>query len=827
MNLRNWFTQRSAIRPNYANRPRKLQPAARQARRPTFRPGVEFLEDRLAPTANIAITNAFVVDGNDNPLAGVNPGQRVYIRANFTTQDLPTNAAYRVRFTVNGQTLNSNYVTWGAGYSGTGHWYMYWGTFLATEGTNQVTATVDPDQSVEESSYADNSRRFTFSANPTGMNPWTGLGGQALSISTARDANGDVDVFAIGTDQGLWYQSQTPNGTWSGWIDRGGKVLSISAIRDSNGNLDVFAIGTNKAVYYQSQTPNGAWSGWMGLGGAVLSLGTTLDATGDLDVFAVGTNKAVYYRSQTPGGTWGGWMDLGGTVLSISPALDAKGNLDVFAIATNQAVYYQSQAPKGAWSGWFDLHGTGASLTTALDGKGDLDVFIVGTDQVAYYRSQASNGYWSDWTSLLGDMVSISAALNANGDLALFGVGTANALYYQVEPSNGNFGYWMALDGGVQSISALRDDHGNYDVFAIGSDSGVWYRDGGLVYSPASGTLFNPTTNKPSYLDVQQGNLADCWLLAGLAEVAARDPQDIVNMFTYDGSVQDGTTGAVVSTYTVRFFNNQGVAQYVTVDTELPDGGTFYDQPINGVLWVALAEKAYAEANGAGIVTTNRVGNNDYDALEYGAPSWLFQAITGKPAGGFSMDMNTVLADWNEGDLICPCTTNSVSPYIAGGHCYALVGYNPTLSNPFLVFNPWGGTTASEWCPQNPQFYGLFYASADFLAQNYSAVATGNGQAPGQFKTELSVLAVAGSPTNLMDAVFANYAGQPAKSQSMKSALNPSQLDSLSSLSAQRLADARTTGDDAVALRAIARKAGAKVSKVFSSVETPDTLFTF
>jgi autotransporter-associated beta strand protein len=130
----------------------------------SLRLGMEILEDRLALTGNIAITNALVVDKNNNPLHVVNAGEWVYIQADFTTQGLPSNASYRVSFTVNGLTIYSSYITWGAGNSGTGYWDLYWGTVLATPGTNQVTATVDPDHSVAETSYADNTTSFTFNA---------------------------------------------------------------------------------------------------------------------------------------------------------------------------------------------------------------------------------------------------------------------------------------------------------------------------------------------------------------------------------------------------------------------------------------------------------------------------------------------------------------------------------------------------------------------------------------------------------------------------------------------------------------------------------------
>ena len=122
------------------------------------------------------------------------------------------------------------------------------------------------------------------------------------------------------------------------------------------------------------------------------------------------------------------------------------------------------------------------------------------------------------------------------------------------------------------------------------------------------------------------------------------------NMFTAAGTTVEN--GATVSLYKVRFFNSAGVAEYVTVDTELPSGGGYYDHPANGVLWVALAEKAYAEANGAGIVTTGNVGSDSYDALNGGDPAWALQAITGKSASDFSINPTNIAAAWNAGELI-------------------------------------------------------------------------------------------------------------------------------------------------------------------------------
>ena len=146
----------------------------------------------------------------------------------------------------------------------------------------------------------------------------------------------------------------------------------------------------------------------------------------------------------------------------------------------------------------------------------------------------------------------------------------------------------------------------------------------GTAYSPApaSAPLYN--SNGPSYLDVEQGAVGDCWLEASLAEVAARDPQDIKDMFVYDGTTVDN--GSTVGLYSVRFFSPDGVGFYIQVDTALPSGGENYDHVDNALgtqaLWVALAEKGYAEANALGLVTTNNEYQGSYNALGGGDPAW-------------------------------------------------------------------------------------------------------------------------------------------------------------------------------------------------------------
>jgi hypothetical protein len=596
-------------------------------------------------------------------------------------------------------------------------------------------------------------RRDLMSANPIALGNWVNLNGGVLSISTARDANGNLDVFAIGTDHAMYYKSQSPNGSWSGWAPLGGWVRSsISAIQDAAGNMDVFSIGLDGSVVYRSQTPSG-WTGWNYLGGGVLSLSTALDARGNLDVFAVGTDHAVYYRSQSSMGIWwNGWTGLGGWVSSISTILPSGSNLEVFGIGGDQGVWYQSQNVYNyAWSGWNSLGGPAyafgagqvTSMSTSLDAQGNVDVFAScylnygffgGAQQPAYYRSQTAGGAWSGWNGLGGGVTAVSAMRDDGGNLGVFAIGTDQQVYYQVQSPYGYWSGWMPLSGKATSISAVSDTGGNLGVVAIGTDQRVSCRER-AAYSPIYGSLFGPYG--PSYTDVQQGAIGDCWLLAGLAEVAVRAPSDITSMFSYAGT--SVVNGSVVNNYTVRLYDNVGVPRYYTVDTELPAGGGLYDQPRYGVLWVALAEKAYVEANGDGSVTSGHRGFNYYDALNNGGTEWALQAITGNPAGGQAFGSSTDIATaWQQGQLITLVTQDSATPLsvngvnVAGNHEYAVVGYFAATQQ-FVLFNPWGangGTdpTTGVFCP------ATVVGTTQQLAAAFTSDAIGSGAAPAERK---------------------------------------------------------------------------------------------
>jgi hypothetical protein len=645
-------------------------------------------------------------------------------------------------------------------------------------------------------------RELLSAGEPIAWTGWNDLGQQLQAMSPVYDAQHNLHLFGIGTNNTVYQDVAYSDlgGLFAGWKSVGGVAAqSISAILDSHGSLNVFVIGTNHDLYWTSQpTYDGASGSWTCMGGWFGSFTTVLDPHGNLDVFAVGGDNLLYAAAQSAtSGAWGSWYRLGGAVQSssslnpngnLSASLDSQGNLHVFYIGTDNAVYcYMQPNTNGLWTWSYSrLGGWVWTISSSLDALGNLDVFGIGADNAVWYTSQPRNsGSFSSWTSLgLGPnqetWQSVHAGLDGHGNLDVFAIGTDGVVRYVVAPPNPTPGPWMKkLGDSIKSISLVPDNvTGNMDLFAIGSSNNEAYVMESATYRYVSGgALFGP--NGPSYLDVQQGGMGDCWLLASLAEVAARAPVIITSMFTYVNVIQPN--GIEVGKYQVRFYDQNNQPYYVLVDPELPDGGLMYDHPVNGVLWVALAEKAYAVAT----------GYNDYYVLNGGDAATALQAITGRHANDSNINPNAIATAWIQGQFIVLCTPGKpASSYIEGGHCYALVGYNPSSANAYEIFNPWG-TAANGWNGGTVGGkYGLWWVSASFLSQNFggqSLTSAAPGMVLGLQKTELPVTLGAGRQADPSEVLFATLGGSsnPSRPPDDGSAdmLARSRADSAASLS--------------------------------------------
>jgi hypothetical protein len=284
------------------------------------------------------------------------------------------------------------------------------------------------------------------------------------------------------------------------------------------------------------------------------------------------------------------------------------------------------------------------------------------------------------------------------------------------------------------------------DKWFLGTDLPSLAGFSGAQYELASGSLYG-SSGTPNYNDVAQGAAADCYFMSSLGELALQSPQSIENMFINN---HDGT-------YTVRFFGPQG-ADYVTVNKELPvhsDGQFYfagyqqYGQPSNykngsNVLWVGLAEKAYAQLaeegwsrnpNGPNFssgFTDNEGAHgasvNAYSSLNDGTFNVL-QQLTGRvnytwwdfTAQGAEAKMEAAFA---KGDMVImstPSSTPQGDPLIPF-HVYMLEAVN-TKAGTFTFVNPYDD--GKEYSLDGARVVTLTWQQLEADASTFAYVPTG------------------------------------------------------------------------------------------------------
>jgi hypothetical protein len=254
----------------------------------------------------------------------------------------------------------------------------------------------------------------------------------------------------------------------------------------------------------------------------------------------------------------------------------------------------------------------------------------------------------------------------------------------------------------------------------LGTDRPTAAAGQSITYTYASGGLFG-NDNAIHYQDVRQGQLGDCYFLASLSANADRRSTAIRNMFI-DNS--DGT-------FTVRFYGqNNGIvnaaADYVTVDRFLSNSYAYHDNGNVGI-WVALAEKAYAQFSESG--TSQRDGQtaNSYESIVGG---WGYRALpaisginggyyadqswsnTGPRAGAF-MTISEMASGLSQGRAMTAGTISSPAAGIVGQHEYMVISVNVT-SNTVTLYNPWGTTPSAT--------QGVLTISYSQFRQNFNMI---------------------------------------------------------------------------------------------------------
>jgi hypothetical protein len=314
-------------------------------------------------------------------------------------------------------------------------------------------------------------------------------------------------------------------------------------------------------------------------------------------------------------------------------------------------------------------------------------------------------------TSELSDLKALlTTKLNFQIDTRYFAAKIANG-----DPANAR--YHGAALGNLSAGASGAHLNKLVDKWFQGGDLPAIRATDSAQYGHVTGSLFQ---NGISYTDVDQGVADDCYFLAALGEVAQHSPATIYKMFTDNGD----------STYSVRFFKN-GASVFVTVNQDLPidannmavyagwGGAQSYSS--TNELWVALAEKAYAQLNESGGI--NQDGTNTYAGIGYGWPANAFKQIVGKSASDqtFTSSISLVNAATAGRAITLLSKTSGVANNIVPNHAYMLIGYNAQTKR-FLLYNPWGTTNTLSDGHDRPTILNLTFAQLQNNFTNWTSL---------------------------------------------------------------------------------------------------------
>ncbi len=362
---------------------------------------------------------------------------------------------------------------------------------------------------------------------------------------------------------------------------------------------------------------------------------------------------------------------------------------------------------------WFSQNMSDAALQVLARTDYMRDGSLTYSDMLGLFAQAESAGPLTS-----AELQSLQALITTSGAANVNMAGSVKNLTYKVidgDPANANFqGATLGYLQVGSSAALLRNLVAKWFLGADHPAIDMEYLSGTVTYALASGTLFG--SGGPTYKDVYQGEEGDCWLLASFGVTAADDPSIIQSMFTDDGTVLEN--GAHVHVWTVRFYD-AGVASYITVDNYFPaENGRFtyadFGQSVSSssnILWVALAEKAYAQLCESG--WNLRPQSNAYASLCGGWAATALPVITGHQesnADTYASASSFISAISANMLLTLGSYADNPSLGIVGDHDYGVLGYRAS-DQTFTLLNPWG------W--NNTEAPGILHLTFDELTQNF------------------------------------------------------------------------------------------------------------
>lgn len=186
----------------------------------------------------------------------------------------------------------------------------------------------------------------------------TAPGGHVTAVSCRP---GQLDVFCVGTNGGIYTASWSVGGTWSPWSQIGNTLARVGnyvgAVSRNRDKIDIFVVDTQGRTMSAAWEPGQGWQGWWhiqngmaGPTGFVTCVSRNLDL---LDIFTRGADGYVYTAAWSPSGGWGGWWRINDarTIGPVWPLSRSQDKLDIFFAAPDGTVQTAAWPVSGNWGG--------------------------------------------------------------------------------------------------------------------------------------------------------------------------------------------------------------------------------------------------------------------------------------------------------------------------------------------------------------------------------------------------------------------------------------------------------------------------------------------
>jgi hypothetical protein len=337
-----------------------------------------------------------------------------------------------------------------------------------------------------------------------------GIAGSGDSVTAIARYPQHLDVFCVGGDGGIyssWWDISTAAGGWAPWFRVAGGAAApgttIAVVARNPNHLDLFAIGTDRGVYSIWWDQNGGWApGWFRISNLTAAAGSSVAAIArnpnHLDLFVVGGDMKIYSIWWDANGGWASsWFDVSAGVAAPNTSITAltrnPNHIDLFAAGPDHGIYSTWWDANGGWAGWFKVADGAAAPNTSIAAVAryptHMDLFAVGTDHKIYSTWWDQNGGWaSGWFNVSGGVAAPNTSINVvsryPNHLDVFAVGSDHRVYSAWWDASTGWSSWFVLPGitaaADTSVFALSRYPDILDLFAVGPGNHIdtiWWLD--------------------------------------------------------------------------------------------------------------------------------------------------------------------------------------------------------------------------------------------------------------------------------------------------------------------------------------------------------------